>query len=421
MRATEARQYLQRPNARFKAGAGIAVLLTTTALAAAPASMGAATSTSISTGSDGASASGTGAGGMSGGGGAFAPGTPTVRDVICQRGCVGLRRPTVGGIVQVTGGNLASVTKMTFAGAEKRIVAKVVATSARTASAVVPVGAADGRVRVRDDYGNSSALSPTELDIRPINELGSAGALTLAEAQTSPSKAYFFGVRAPRLDYVIGSSQLMNDLRIDVLNGSGEIVRSFFRDDVEANTSQTIRWNGKTSDGRAARNGSYRFSIRSQQGARALRSRAVAGGLSFRLYGFIFPIRGAHSYGDGIGAPRAGHTHQGQDVFAACGTRLVAARGGRVQYSGYQSAAGNYIVIDGRSTGVDFVFMHLASPSPHRTGQVVKTGETIGEVGETGNASGCHLHFEMWAAPGWYEGGSFMDPTPRLKRWDRYS
>jgi murein DD-endopeptidase MepM/ murein hydrolase activator NlpD len=398
----------------------MAALLTAASLAAAPSSRGEPGSASISTGDAQAAGSVTGGGGMSGGG-ALAPADPTVRDVICQRGCVGLRRPTVGGIVQVSGRNLDTVTKMTFPGADKRIAAKIVAATDTTASAVVPDGAADGKVRVRDDFGNASGLSPTELDIRPVEELGSAGELTLAEAQTSPRKAFFFGVRAPRLDYVIGSSQPLNDLRIDVVNGSGEIVRSFFRDDVEANTSQSIRWNGKTSAGKAARGGTYRFALRSQQGARAVRARAAAGGLSFKLYGYIFPVRGPHEYGDGIGAPRAGHTHQGQDVFAACGTRMVAARGGRVQYNGYHSAAGNYIVIDGRNTGVDFAYMHLASPSPHGTGQVVRTGERIGEVGETGNASGCHLHYEMWAAPGWYEGGSFMDPAPPLRKWDRYS
>jgi murein DD-endopeptidase MepM/ murein hydrolase activator NlpD len=42
-------------------------------------------------------------------------------------------------------------------------------------------------------------------------------------------------------------------------------------------------------------------------------------------------------------------------------------------------------------------------------------------VGESGNASGCHLHYEMWSPPGWYEGGTFMDPAPYLKAWDKYS
>ena len=56
----------------------------------------------------------------------------------------------------------------------------------------------------------------------------------------------------------------------------------------------------------------------------------------FAYHRFEFPVRGPHSYGDGVGAPRSGHTHQGQDVLARCGTPLVAARGGRVQWKAYR-------------------------------------------------------------------------------------
>ena len=41
--------------------------------------------------------------------------------------------------------------------------------------------------------------------------------------------------------------------------------------------------------------------------------------------------------------------------------------------------------------------MHLVAPSRFNEGQIVRTGQAIGQVGETGNASGCHLHYEMWA------------------------
>ena len=94
----------------------------------------------------------------------------------------------------------------------------------------------------------------------------------------------------------------------------------------------------------------------------------------FKYHRFKFPIRGGHSYGDGIGAPRSGHTHQGQDLFARCGTPLVAARGGRVQWKAYHSSAGYYLVIDGKKTGRDYAYMHLKKPSPLREGQRVRTG-----------------------------------------------
>ena len=84
---------------------------------------------------------------------------------------------------------------------------------------------------------------------------------------------------------------------------------------------------------------------------------------------FKFPIRGRHSYGDGVGAPRSGHTHQGQDVFARCGTPLVAARGGRVQWKAYHASAGYYLVIDGRRTGHDYAYMHLKRRSRLREGE----------------------------------------------------
>ena len=371
-----------------------------------------ATSATISTGASAQASSG---------GGALAPGVPEIRDVVCLRGCVGLRAPTAGGLIQVSGRNLGQITAVSFPGSDRRVLSPASKANATMVTAPVPAEAIDGKVKVRDDFGNVSRLSATALDIRPRSELGSAGALEIAEAETTPAKAYFFGMRAPRLTYVIRSSQRLNDLRIDVVRGDDTVVRSFFRDDVEANSSQIIRWDGRASSGKPAPNGAYTFRIGSQAGLRARRAAGTAGGLGFKLYGFIFPIRGPHTYGDGIGAPRTGHTHQGQDVFAACGTRMVAARGGRVQYSGYHSSAGNYIVIDGRNSPIDFVYMHMLGPSPLRTGRTVRTGQFIGEVGESGNASGCHLHYEMWSAPGWYEGGSFTDPTPPLRRWDRYS
>jgi murein DD-endopeptidase MepM/ murein hydrolase activator NlpD len=131
----------------------------------------------------------------------------------------------------------------------------------------------------------------------------------------------------------------------------------------------------------------------------------------------VFPVRGKHTYGDGFGA---GRHHEGQDVMADCGTKLVDAQGGRVQMAKSQSAAGNYVVIDVTGSRIDHVYMHLLRPSLFKRGQRVATGQMIGQVGQTGNASACHLHFEMWSAPGYYEGGRPMPSvTAQLKAWDR--
>jgi murein DD-endopeptidase MepM/ murein hydrolase activator NlpD len=259
----------------------------------------------------------------------------------------------------------------------------------------------------------------------------SAGALTLVSARTWPRKSFYYGARSPRLTYEIGSDQATNDLRVDVVAEDGETMASFFRNDVAPRTPDSVRWDGTRSDGKAAGNGRYSFRIVPQAGGPAARRSSSSSSafssqlsLSFELYGFAFPILGPHDYGGAagrFGAARAGHTHEGQDVMAQCGTPLIAARGGRVQYAGYQSAAGNYLVIDGKGTSFDMAYMHLLEPPPLQEGMTVRTGEPIGLVGQTGDATACHLHFEIWTAPGWYEGGSPIDPLPYLKQWDSYS
>jgi len=276
------------------------------------------------------------------------------------------------------------------------------------------------------------APAPPSQTGQPAADVPSAGTLTLVSAQVSPRKSFYYGVRYPSVRYTIASDQPLNDLRIDVVDAAGEVMASFYRNDIAPGVEDRVRWSATTSLGRPAPNGRYAFRVMPQSGGpaplrakrRASSSETPPVSLGFALYGYAFPLLGAHDFGGaeaGFGAGRAGHTHQGQDLMARCGTPLVAARGGRVQYSGYQGAAGNYLVIDGRGTGYDMAYMHLLEPSALQEGDVVRTGQPIGLVGETGNAQGCHLHFEIWEPPGWYEGGSPIDPLPFLLRWDRYS
>jgi len=257
----------------------------------------------------------------------------------------------------------------------------------------------------------------------------SAGTISLLAATTSPRKSFYFGYRYPRLSYTIGSTQPENDLQIDVVNSAGEVVKTFYRENVAPDVESKIRWDGTSNEGRPARNGRYSFRISPQaEAATAPAARKATStttlSLGFAFYGYAFPILGDHEYGMSagrFGAARSGHTHQGQDVMASCGTPLVAARGGTVQMSTWDDAAGNYLVIDGKGTANDFMYAHLAEPSLLKEGDTVRTGQPIGIVGDTGDAQGCHLHFEIWGAPGWYEGGSPFDPLPYLEKWDAYS
>ena len=135
---------------------------------------------------------------------------------------------------------------------------------------------------------------------------------------------------------------------------------------------------------------------------------------------YVFPVRGAHRYGDGFGAPRGSRSHQGVDIMAASGTPLVSVSAGKVAFRQYQGGgAGHYLVVHG-DDGTDYVYMHMLSAATVGPGQRVTAGQQIGRVGSTGSSTAPHLHFETWSKH-WYDGGKPSDPLARLKEWDRSS
>ncbi|UJA19418.1 M23 family metallopeptidase [Thermoleophilia bacterium SCSIO 60948] len=130
----------------------------------------------------------------------------------------------------------------------------------------------------------------------------------------------------------------------------------------------------------------------------------------------VFPVEGKHSYGDGFGAGRG---HQGVDILADCGQKVVASNDGIVRVVDRESSAGNYVVLKARGDKTDTVYMHLKDKADVREGDKVDAGQKLGKVGDTGNTTACHLHFEFWTEPGWYEGGEAKDPEKMLRKWDR--
>ncbi len=192
---------------------------------------------------------------------------------------------------------------------------------------------------------------------------------------------------------------------------------------VAPGTVASIEWDG-TAAGAPLPEGRYVFrvtrgAVATTGAARAATSaREATGRSAVWVVRSRFPIVGPHTYGEGFGAARGGHRHQGQDVFAACGTPLVAAHAGTVRYAGFQGAAGNYLVIAPAEHGPDIVYMHLGDRPLVGDGDRVERGQRVGFVGRSGDAVGCHLHFELWTAPGWYRGGRAVDPLATLRSWD---
>lgn len=86
--------------------------------------------------------------------------------------------------------------------------------------------------------------------------------------------------------------------------------------------------------------------------------------------------------------------HSGIDISAELGTPVYAAEDGIVMAVEFTQELGNSITLD-HNNGFYTVYGHLSKTNVTRN-QWVKKGDIIGEVGNTGRATGYHLHFELW-------------------------
>lgn len=239
-----------------------------------------------------------------------------------------------------------------------------------------------------------------------------APAFELTRASVKPQKTFFDAEPMPTVTYEFAAPGPL-DVRVELVR-AGKVVKSWSEPASQPFVSHELSWDAVSDDG--PQRGRLSFRVGPEGGVTR-----PAG--SFRLRDHEFPIRASHRYGDRFGVPRSGgRTHEGQDVWASCGAELVAARGGTVQSKGYSAALyGFFVTIDGSGTERDYFYAHLASSSPLGDGDRVRTGDRIGAVGKTGNASGegCQLHFELW--PNGYRDGGPIDPLHELRRWDGWS
>jgi murein DD-endopeptidase MepM/ murein hydrolase activator NlpD len=92
--------------------------------------------------------------------------------------------------------------------------------------------------------------------------------------------------------------------------------------------------------------------------------------------------------------------HRGVDLYRSHRSPVRAARSGKVVYAGWNDGYGRLVVI--WHVGLNYTaYGHLDSISV-RNQQRVKTSQAIGRQGQSGDATGSHLHFEVWRG-GWYK------------------
>ncbi|MDQ3722846.1 MAG: peptidoglycan DD-metalloendopeptidase family protein [Actinomycetota bacterium] len=253
--------------------------------------------------------------------------------------------------------------------------------------------------------------------LTPGDEAGSSAPpeFRILDARVIPRHAYFAG-RPVAITFSVAAPAAVA-LQVDVVRDkTDQPVRRLAPPALAApGVVQRIEWDGLTGGGEVAPGGSYRIRIRGTDGR-------VRRGGAFTLRSHTHPVRGRHADRGPIGrfgvARSDGRTHRGFDVNAACGTPLVAARGGHVVRAGFDPVLyGNIVIIRGERTQRDYWYSHMKHTTRLRVGDRVRTGKRIGSVGATGNARtiGCHLHFEI------HSRGRPIDPAPELRAWDRWS
>lgn len=126
-----------------------------------------------------------------------------------------------------------------------------------------------------------------------------------------------------------------------------------------------------------------------------------------------FPVIGSVNYSDDFGAPRSGHTHEGNDIFGNKGLALVAAVDGTVRYVAWPEPEYGYYVSITDKDGYKYNYLHINNDTPGTDDGLgggveayapyieqsypVKAGQLIGWLGDSGNAenTAAHLHFEI--------------------------
>ncbi len=113
---------------------------------------------------------------------------------------------------------------------------------------------------------------------------------------------------------------------------------------------------------------------------------------------FAWPLKGYYRLSSPFGyrrhpITRRKHLHNGVDIPAPKGKKIASAGSGQVIRSTYHYSYGNYVAV-AHGDGYMTLYAHMSKRSV-KVGDIVKTGQKLGEVGTTGSSTGNHLHFSV--------------------------
>jgi murein DD-endopeptidase MepM/ murein hydrolase activator NlpD len=104
--------------------------------------------------------------------------------------------------------------------------------------------------------------------------------------------------------------------------------------------------------------------------------------------------------------------HWAIDIAAPYGNPVLAAAPGVVTFAGWKNNGGGYQVWMSHGNGIYTTYNHMSAILVG-VGQELSAGQQLGRIGATGDATGPHLHFEVWVGPIW-DGGQRMNPLNYL-------
>lgn len=121
---------------------------------------------------------------------------------------------------------------------------------------------------------------------------------------------------------------------------------------------------------------------------------------------FALPVKASFRYTSGFG-PRWGRMHSGTDFASSYGTPIYATADGTVTFAGWKNGYGRIVIIQ-HAFGLETRYAHQ-SKIRVSVGQKVSRGERIGDMGNSGNSTGTHLHYEVRV------GGTAVNPMTYIK------